>query len=230
MYLFNFYLDNDKNLTNIIIGEISKENENTFGVNVDSICDSKSIAFVDRNPKIMKVIHDIRKVRNDNIVTVYDNNDMILRLEYKEDGRYLKKTVGNEKLLTNKEKIKLIKFNKSGSITCNFGDEDKTYNNMEEVVYTVSKTKSKSQKTNRFITDIEEVDSNINIALRELISNIQFGSDIGNINIKKFIYTMEYNTPQVLMNIVKDDDTKTIECLEKMILRAVEKYTIFLKF
>lgn len=230
MYLFSMYLDENYNLTNIIISRISKENQKTFNIDLETVTDPNMINFIDRNPKILNVIHDIRKIRNDDTVTVYDNDRVVIGFKYVANGGYLKKVTDCEKMLTNKEKIKMIKFNKSGSITCNFGDEDKTYNNKDSVVYTAYKVKNKSLKTNRYSAPIDQIDDYINIALKEMLTTVNNSSDI---HLRKFIYSKnvddDSNGRQDLTYVI-DADGDSFEKLEEIFIKAVEKYTIFLNF
>lgn len=222
MFLFNFYIDDSKNLRNILIGEISKENETKFNFNMNNIGEDDKLALLNDAKGPMVVYHDIRRIRNDDIVNIYDNDNLLVSMKYETNGGYIKRSTGQEKLLFNKEKIRMVKYNKSGSITCNFGYEDKTYDNNNMVIHIIDKTSKKSKTLRTPYTY-----NNINIAVGELLYNMDT-------IIQRFIkcdhkYFQE-NKYQTISYMIDSDHKEIFEELLSVVLKAAEKYTIFLKF
>lgn len=221
MFLFNFYIDDSNNLRNILVGEISKENEKELGFDMNNIGEGDKLALINDAKGPMVVYHDIRRIRNGNIVNIYDNDNLLVSMEYETNGGYLKRSTGREKLLFNKEKIRMVKFNKSGSITCNFACEDKTYNNDDRVIHIANKT-SKKSKTLRTSNMYERT----NVAIEELLYNMDTIT-------QRFKCNHEYfpeNKYQTISYMIDSDRKEIFEELLGIVLKAAEKYTIFLNF
>lgn len=225
MYLFNFYVDESQNLRNILIGEIDRADMLKYNININNIGDDIILEMLDKPDGPMKIYHDIRRIRNGNIVSVFDNETLLISMEYKEDGGYLKKAIGKERLLFNKEKIRMVKFNKSGSITCSFGGEDKTYDNKESAIHTTSK-KNNKPKTIRTPFNTPDAINTINVAIKELLKDMDNSMRYIQSKYIKFFPDNKYQT----VSYIIDSDKENFNKLLATVLKAAEKYTIFLNF
>lgn len=224
MFLFNFYIDDSNNLRNILVGEITKENEAKYGISMDTIGNDNVLEMLNKPDGPMTVYHDIRKVRNGDIASVYDNDRLLVSMKYEPNGQYLRRYTGREKLLFNKEKIKTVKFNKSGSITCNFGCEDKTYVNNEYVVHIVPK--------NNKSVDLLRIQKEFvfpyytNIAIEELLRTM----DIQMVYYNTYIRRFPDKKYQAVSCLLGSERKEVFDKLLNIILKAAERYTIFLNF
>ena len=173
-----------------------------------------------------EVIHDIFRSRNDNHLFVSDIGKVIFDMEYV--NKQLRRVETNEEYLDNKDKVRLVKYNNSGSITISYYGKDVTYDGAKNLIYTTHKIQKKGKSIKQNVTPCGTCNAALNALLYNIATIIDkeqpnYSTSTKDVTLRKELYK---EPTSLLFKINKDSTYKTI--FEKEIMPAVESLAIFL--
>lgn len=172
-----------------------------------------------------EVLHDIYRVRTERELFLMDNCNVIIELT--KVPKQLKRVRSNEKYLSNKDRVKIVKYNNSGSITISYYKKDMTYDSSKGTIYTVHKIQKKNRSSS---LNVDSYGTG-NVALDSLIKDIEHvigehNANFGLSNLLAISNNKETGDSHIIVSIT--DKSLYSKIYKEILMPAVESLAIFL--
>lgn len=172
-----------------------------------------------------EVLHDIYRVRTERELFLMDNCNVIIELT--KVPKQLKRVRSNEKYLSNKDRVKIVKYNNSGSITISYYKKDMTYDSSKGTIYTVHKIQKKNRSSS---LNVDSYGTG-NVALDSLIKDIEHvigehNANFGLSNLLAISNNKETGDSHIIVNIT--DKSLYSKIYKEILMPVVESLAIFL--